>query len=180
MLIAKQKKEENIAEYLLYMWQIEDLIRANDLDLEKIEKNIIERFNQPDNVKKDIREWYEGLVDMMKSEGVTEKGHLQINKNVIIDLTDLHLRLLKSPKAVDYIGTYYNTLPFIVELRAKLEDKNVPEIETCLSALYGFLLLRIQNKDISGETQSAISQISSFLRQLSLKYKQEKDGGLDI
>lgn len=28
MITASQKRKENIAEYLLYMWQIEDLIRA--------------------------------------------------------------------------------------------------------------------------------------------------------
>lgn len=38
MFTATQRKKENIAEYLLYMWQIEDLIRANDLDMDKIEK----------------------------------------------------------------------------------------------------------------------------------------------
>ena len=31
MKIASQKRKENIAEYLLYMWQIEDIIRANGL-----------------------------------------------------------------------------------------------------------------------------------------------------
>ena len=34
MIIAKQKRKENISEYLLYMWQVEDLIRANHLDME--------------------------------------------------------------------------------------------------------------------------------------------------
>lgn len=180
MLIAKQKKEENIAEYLLYMWQVEDLIRANQLDIEKIRKNIVDQYDQPDSVKKEILDWYEGLIEMMKREGVTEKGHLQINKNIITDLTDLHLRLLKSPQQTDYITSYYKTLPFIVELRAKSGDKSSPELETCFSALYGFLMLRLQHKDISGETQAAISQISSFLRLLALKYKQERDGELEI
>lgn len=180
MLIAKQKKSENIAEYLLYMWQIEDIIRANKLDIKQIEQNIINKFDQPENIKKEMVEWYDGLIEMMRIEGVTENGHLQINKNVIIELTDLHLRLLKSPKEPEYIASYYKTLPFIVELRAKSEDKSYPEIETCFSALYGFLLLRLQQREISGETQSAVSQISSFLRQLSAKYKQEKDGKLDI
>ena len=32
MIIARQKRKENIAEYLLYMWQVEDLIRANKFD----------------------------------------------------------------------------------------------------------------------------------------------------
>jgi hypothetical protein len=180
MLIAKQKKEENIAEYLLYMWQIEDIIRANKFDITSIKQNIIDKFDQPENIKQEMVEWYEGLIEMMQYEHIKEKGHLQINKNVIIDLTDLHLRLLKSPQEPDYIASYYKTLPFIVELRAKSENKDIPEIETCLSALYGFLLLRLQGKEVSGETQAAISQISTFLRLLSTKYKLEKEGKLEL
>ncbi|SHE84033.1 DUF4924 family protein [Dysgonomonas macrotermitis] len=180
MLIAKQKKKENIAEYLLYMWQVEDLIRANKLDIELIKANVIEKFDQPDDVKKEMTDWYEGLIDMMRYEGVAEKGHLQINKNVIIDLTDFHLRLLKALSEPDYKAVYYKTLPFIVELRTKSEDKSIPELETCFSALYGYLLLRLQQKEVSGETQAAIAQISSLLRALSVKYKQEKDGELDL
>ena len=38
MIIASQKKKENIAEYLLYMWQIEDLIRVYKLDIDAIQK----------------------------------------------------------------------------------------------------------------------------------------------
>lgn len=180
MLIARQKKKENIAEYLLYMWQVEDIIRANGLDIELIKQNVINKFEQPDDLKKEMTDWYEGLIDMMKYENVKDLGHLQINKNVIIDLTDLHLRLLKSPKEPEYKAVYYKTLPFIVELRTKTEDKSIPELETCFSALYGFLLLRLQQKEVSGETQAAIAQISSFIRTLSAKYKQEKDGELDI
>lgn len=180
MLIAKKLKEENIAEYLLYMWQIEDIIRANKLDIDIIDKQIISGFEQPQNVKNEIREWYENLIDMMRREDVVEKGHLIINKNVISELTELHNRLLKSPQETEYTEAYYKTLPFIVELRSKTQDKNTPELETCLAALYGFLLMRLQKKDISGETQSALSQISSFLRLLSLKYKEYKVGKLDI
>ena len=39
--IARQLKEKNIAEYLIYMWQEEDLIRANHGELEEIEANVI-------------------------------------------------------------------------------------------------------------------------------------------
>ena len=180
MLIAKKLKEENIAEYLLYMWQIEDIIRANKLDIDIIDKQIISGFKQPQNVKNEIREWYENLIDMMRREDVMEKGHLIINKNVISELTELHNRLLKSLRETEYTEAYYKTLPFIVELRSKTQDKNTPELETCLAALYGFLLMRLQKKEISGETQSALSQISSFLRLLSLKYKEYKAGKLDI
>jgi hypothetical protein len=97
MIIARQKRKENIAEYLLYMWQVEDLIRANKFDMDSINRTVIAHYDQPEEVKKEIAQWYEELSEMMRSEGVMEKGHIQLNKNVIITLTDLHLRLLKSP-----------------------------------------------------------------------------------
>lgn len=180
MLIAKQKREENIAEYLLYMWQIEDIVRANNLDIDKIEENIISKYSQSEETKKEIKEWYLNLIEMMRREDVVKKGHLQINRNVIAVLSELHQELLSSTKHPDYNAMYYKTLPFIVELRAKGNDKNQSEIETCFDALYGFLLLKLQQKEVSGETQAAISQISSFLRLLSLKYKQEKTGTLEL
>lgn len=179
MFIAKKLKQENIAEYILYMWQIEDLIRANGLDIDKICASIIDQYDQPNNVKTEIREWYQGLIEMMRIEDVAEKGHLTINNNVILELTDLHNRLLKAPQETEYNSAYYKTLPFIVELRSK-SDKDIPEIETCFAALYGYLLMRLQKKEISGETQAAISQISSFLRLLSQKYKEEHTGVLDL
>ena len=117
---------------------------------------------------------------MMRSEGVKEKGHIQLNKNIIIQLTDLHLRLLKSPKETLYHATYYQTLPFIVELRSKSGGADVPELETCFAALYGYLLLKMQQKEISEETMTAIKQISGFLALLSEKYKQEKEGKLEL
>lgn len=180
MLIAKKLKEENISEYLLYMWQVEDMIRANGLDIDRIDNLIVSQYDQSEDLKKEIREWYENLIDMMLREGIGEKDHLIINKNVISELTDLHNRLLKASGEQDYSATYYKTLPFIVELRAKSPEKDIPELETCFSALYGYLLMRLQKRDVSGETQAAISQISSFLRLLSQKYKDEKGGRLDI
>lgn len=165
------KKQDNIAEYLLFMWQTEDLLRAYGLDIERVWQHLIEPLQKSDEEKKDIRDWYEGLIMMMKAEGVQETGHLQINKNIIIDLTDAHLRLLKEPQESAYITTYYKTLPYIVELRAKSVQTDVPELETCFTALYGYLLLKMQNKEITRETQSAVEQITKLLALLSEKYK---------
>ena len=152
MIIARRKRKENIAEYLLYMWQVEDLIRANNFDMDSIRRTVVDRYDQPDDIKEEIAKWYEELIEMMRSEGVMEKGHIQLNKNVIIALTDLHLRLLKSPKEMVYGAAYYKTLPFIVQLRAKSGGEDLPELETCFNAIYGFLMLKMQGKEISPET----------------------------
>lgn len=180
MIIAQQKRKDNICEYLLYMWQVEDLIRANHFDMDEIRRNVIEKYQQPDEVKEKIAVWYEELIDMMRSEGVMESGHIQLNKNVIITLTDLHLRLLKAPKEMVYGATYYKTLPYIVQLRAKSGGNDLPEIETCFTALYGFLLLRMQGKEVSTQTMEGLKQISSFLAMLAEKYRADMNGELDL
>lgn len=183
MLIALAKRKENIAEYLLYMWQVEDLIRACQLDDDKMEP-MVERFKTVNGVDEkqlcDIREWYHQLRDMMLQEGKRESGHLQINENIMIDLTDLHLRLLKNGQDAIYTSAFYSTLPIIIELRAKQGNDKVGELETCFMALYGILMLRLQNKEISQDTLTAIHQVSKFLAQLSEKYKLWKSGELKL
>lgn len=179
MITASEKKRENIAEYLLYMWQIEDLIRAYKLDIDKIQENIIDKYSDLDESRrKEMREWYESLIDMMRREGVVEKGHLQLNKNVIIALDDLNQRLLSDSKFASYSAQFYHTLPIIVELRAKAGENKSGEIETCFNALYGILMLRLQGKEISEETKQAAAQISKFLALLSHYYKQDYNNEL--
>lgn len=178
MYIASQKRKENIAEYLLYMWQIEDIIRANGLDLDKITVNIIDRYGLDDTQKKEMSEWYESLIDMMRRENVQKSGHLQLNKNIIIQLDDLHHALLKDPKFAEYTAEFYKTLPFIVELRAKQGDDKLDEIETCFTALYGTLMLRLQGKEISADTQKALTQISRFIAMLAHYYKLDQENKL--
>ena len=179
MITASQKKRENIAEYLLYMWQIEDLIRANGLDIDKIQENIIDRYTSlSDQQKKEMREWYESLIDMMRREDVAKTGHLQLNRNVIIDLEDLHRRLMADPKFASYNVQFYHTLPFIVELRAKAGENKTGETETCFNALYGVLMLKLQGKEISQETLDAVAQISKFLALLSHYYKKDYNNEL--
>ena len=77
-------KQDNIAEYLLFMWQTEDILRAYELDLDKIEQSIINTAYQTEEERKKARDWYEGLILMMKAEGLQKEGHLQINKNIVI------------------------------------------------------------------------------------------------
>ena len=180
MYISRQLKQKNIAEYLLYMWQIEDLIRANGFDMGKIRKIVIDPYPVSDEEKKELTQWYEDLIQMMHDEGVMEKGHLQINRNIIIWMTDLHLRLLRSPKFPYYSAAYYKALPFIVELRAKGADKDEPELETCFEARYGVLMLRLQKKEVTEATQKAIKVIGDLLAMLAGYYIKDKKGELDF
>lgn len=172
MFTASEKRKQNIAEYLLYMWQIEDIIRANGLDIDRIKANVIDRYEGlSDEQRRQMTEWYESLIDMMRREGIAEKGHLQLNRNVIVQLVDLHQALLRDPQFAEYTAEFYRTLPYIVELRAKSGDERPGEIEACFNALYGMLMLRLQGKEISEPTRQAIAQISKFIAILAHNFK---------
>lgn len=178
MIIASQKRKENIAEYLIYMWQIEDIIRANGLDIDKIKENVIDRFDLDEAQRREMVEWYESLIDMMRREDVVTSGHLQINKNVIVQLVQLHRALLADPRFAEYSAEFYKTLPFIVELRAKAGDNPAGEIETCFNALYGMLMMRLQSKEITPATANAVAQISRFIALLSHYFKLDDEDRL--
>lgn len=197
MFVAKKLRKESIAEYLLYMWQVEDIIRAFGCSLPVIEKNYISKFNYSDDQKAEEADWYGNLIRVMNAEGKREQGHLDINSVVMSDLIDLHNHLLKSNKYPFYNAEYYKVLPFIVEVRsknkraeAKMEEEgsteaplieaneNESEIETCFDVLYGIMLLRLQKKPITPETEHAVKEITTFIGMLSDYYKKDKEEGL--
>lgn len=177
MFIAQELRKKSIAEYLLYMWQVEDIIRVYGCSLSRIRREYIEQFDYDDEQKEDLADWYGNLVTMMNQEGKREHGHLQINQIVLQDMAELNSQLLNSTKFPFYNAEYYKVLPFIVELRNK-GDKEVGEIETCMNALYGTMLLRLQKKDITPNTEHAIKEITTFIGMLSDYYIKDKTEGL--
>jgi len=180
MLIARQKKQENIAEYVIYMFQIEDLMRAFDLDFEKVKKNIISQFSQSEEVMKEINYWYDNIICLMKNEKIEKKGHLQEIENVIDDLNDLHLQLLRSPLHPDYKIAYQEAAPVIGQSIVLTKKQGASEIEVCFEMMYMILLLKLQKKEISKDTEFAVGKISRLLAVLSEKYKKYEADDIDF
>lgn len=174
MFISQELRKTNIAEYLLYMWQVEDIIRAYGCNITLLRRDYISRFEYTEEQKEELIDWYGNLVRMINQEGCREGGHLQINKIVLQQLSELNAELLASPKFPFYSAEYYKVLPFIVELRNK-GSKDVGEVETCLNALYGTMMLRLQNKEISQNTANAVKEMSVFIGMLSDYYFKEKE-----
>lgn len=179
MYISQELRQKSIAEYLLYMWQVEDIIRAYDCSLTRLRREYIAQFDYDDEQRDELTDWYGNLVTMMNGEGKRESGHLQINQIVVQQLAELHAQLLASTKFPFYTAQYYKVLPFIVELRNR-GDKNQNEIETCLNALYGTMMLRLQKREISPDTKHAIDEITTFIGLLSDYYLKDKEEGLEF
>ena len=180
MYISQELRKKNIAEYLLYMWQVEDIIRAYDCSLGRLRREYIAQFDYSDEQKEEMTDWMGDLVRMMNQEGCRERGHLQINRVVMQQLVELNAELLESTKFPFYTSEFYKVLPFIVELRQKKGEEDVPEIETCFNALYGTMMLRLQKKEISPETQHAIKEITTLVGMLSDYYQKDRQGELEL
>ncbi len=177
MYIAKQLKDTNICEYLLYMWQLEDILRAYALDEDRLAAEYAARF--PEDQRINEAQWLANLCRMMREENVQEKGHLQMNKGTLILLNDLHNELLNSSKHPFYAATYQRVLPSIVEIRRR-GDADRGELENCFDALYGVMLLKMQHKEVSQQTETALQPIKQMLAMLAEAYKKDKEGTLEL
>ncbi len=180
MIVARQKKKENIIEYILYMWQIEDLIRANNMDLSLIDKNIISSYQQDEDTILEIRDWWNNLMEMMRLENKVEKGHLQININILNDVNRLHINLLKTPNEVAYQHLYNSVAATIQEFDNKSGNNLDNDVEICLTAIYSSFLMKLKGQDVSEQTSLAIKSFSKLLNVLAKRYKDDQEGKLSF
>jgi hypothetical protein len=179
MLVAKQKRKENIAEYILYLYQVEDLIRAFQLDIDLIQEKLISNYQVDEKTSDEITDWYNNLVVMMEKEGINEKGHLQFITNLIGDINEFHLKLMKEESEKVYIQTYKSIAGVLTELKQK-NTAAENDIQLALDTIYGFLMLKLKKAEISEGTTLAIKQLSQWLANLSKLYKEFEEGKLDL
>lgn len=172
MLIAQGLRKTNIAEYILYLWQVEDLLRACSFNPETINQQLVERFKADEAASKEIAAWYNNLAVMMEKEHVREKGHLQVIVNLVNDLNEFHLKMLEIQKDQEYVRLYQMNQKAIEEImkRSGIDSEN--EVEACMNALYGFLLLKLKNAEITDSTRMTVEGFGKMIGHLSTRYIQ--------
>jgi len=111
---------------------------------------------------------------------VQKDGHLQLNKNIIIELDDLHATIIRSGKDAGYAAKFYHVLPFISQLRSQQDNPHISDVELCFNFQYGIMMLRMKKTDISPETLQAQTEISKFMVLLAKNYQLYKAGELDL
>jgi len=180
MLIAREKKKSNVAEYILYMWQIEDIIRSFGFSAEKIKQGIVDRYDQPAQIKGEIMQWYLSLIKMMQDEGIIQSGHLIFLVHKVNELNDFHHLLLLSDRQTQYQELYKEAKPNIDALAEKGNPVERNEIDICLTGLYGLLMLKLQQKPISEETQNSLRTVSILMAHLADFYRKYENGEIDL
>lgn len=171
MIIANLKKQENIIEYIIYMRQIQDILRANNFNIDNIEKLIISNYDVPEITKTEIKNWYSNLIVEMREQMLETSGDLLSIKSIIEKLETLNATLLKNPTEYKHKELYRWAEPNIAEYRkiAKIED-NVKDVEICINAVQSLLLLRLKKQPISEDTAHAMQTFSNLLANLALHW----------
>ena len=178
MQVAQKTLKNNIAEHVLYMFQIEDLIRANNFDIDTITNTILAPQIKDEKLLKSYQDWYKDLIKRMKREGVTEKGHLSEINEVLMELLMLHDTLLNILKEKKYAEVYEKALPALKDFQQKSNSANINIIEAAFNALYSKIILGLKGQKFTPATEEAFKSISNLVAHLAAYYKKMKDGKL--
>lgn len=178
MFISAQKKEENIAEYVLYMWQIEDVVRACNFKIESIKEFIIDKQELSDSDREKLSNWYKDIAQKMQLQGIEKTGHLHQVNEVVTEMAALHNSLITYYKDEKYASVYAGAENYLEEFKKVSNNPNASSIEVFFNALYAKLILKLQGKDISSSTDEAFTAFTNVLAYLSAKYKKMKLGEL--
>lgn len=179
MIIAEEKRQNNISEYILYMWQIEDTIRALELDFDKITDVLVDNYKVSDEQREQISAWFSNLVLMMKKEQKITTGHLQFLENLVNDLNQFHLAILNEQADSGYISLYNEIKPDLELVRQKSGKKH-HDIEVALNTLYILLMLKMKNQEVKEDTQKAVWKFGNFMGYLSKLFKAFEQGNFTL
>jgi len=181
MIIARKKRRENIAEYILYLWQLEDLLRALEGDPEKVYSTLVEPHqNLTEQQKQDIFAWYMDMVNLMAIEAKAEHGHGEHTIHLINDLNDLHLHLLKSPAGKEYAPLFAKLAPELETLRSKLGKAEMNDVELAFRALYSVMLYRIKGDQNQEYISGVIDLVSPVVAKLAQIFHAAERGEIDL
>ena len=149
-----KNKRENIAEYILYLWQLEDYLRA---------------FPEMAEGNDELTD----ILRMMHADDVMDGGHIQLAQIALKELEMLSDDILT--QEATYRAAMIRITPALNLLKARTDRPTMSNIEACLVLLYQIMMLRLQKRPISAETQEVQQQATNLLQYLSKTYYKQAD-----
>ena len=181
MDIAQAKRKENIAEYILYLWQLEDLLRALQFSPEAIYSQLVAPREVDEEQKHIYLLWYMDIVNLLRKEDKEESGHLEHTLHLIADMHNLHLQLMHNPIGEHYRSTFARLLPQLPQLRTMIKKEEISDTEICFRALYAAMLYRIKGDAKRAEAiKDTIELVSPVVAELADMYRKVEQGEVDL
>lgn len=170
--IAEKKKAKNIGEFIIYMYQMEDLLRAYQFNMQEVKQYVISHYPISDEEKEETFQWFSGLTDSMANENIKDGGHLKSVQQMVDLLAKLHWQLLKTNNT--YFNIYQKAKPHIIQMVLETgENSPGNEIQICLNAVYGLLLAKLHGREIPKDMVAATEIFGDVLSYLNYAYFEE-------
>lgn len=175
MLLADKKKQENISQYIIYLYQTELLIRNFEFDIDRIKLEIVDKIPaetlDAEAKTKEIN-WYADIINSMKAEGIEKEGHLSAVQEEVQRLSDLNLKLLSENQ--DYQFVFNAARPAIRQNVIASEGLVSDPIQACLNGVFGLLIARMKDQQVTEETMNQIEHFGNVLSFLSHELSSSK------
>jgi len=154
------------------MYKTEDLLRAFEFDIEQVDRYMIVHLPLKEDEKAKEKEWYKEIIERMTSTDGMISGHLKEVQDIVTDLEDLHGNLKNTdPEYQELISRARNDLDQYLKIA---NDNDMGEVQLCLNAVYGYLLLKLENKPIFDSQKETVEKFGAVLAYLSFKYRDQK------
>jgi len=172
---ASEKRHQHVVEYLLYEWQMEDLVRAVGFDLGGLRVHLSSAY-EGDRLEAELT-WFADLMRDLKRENKLSSGHRMALDELMVELTYLHRTLLDVLKDGEYQSVVDAAQPHLSAMEARGEAGK-SEVESMLVALYGWLVLRMSGKTVTAKTQESLDLIRDWANLLAARYIKMRAGEL--
>lgn len=180
MLTAQHKKQENIVEYLLYMYCLEDMIRGLACDENRVLKELVPSIVPNASFIPSYERWYSAFCQELINSGKKSRGHLSELEEIATELVFLHQTLTVVRPDQKYHGLFSAAEASILEFSQKSGMENHHPVLIGIHAMHMKLQLKLRGKEISSETEVAFDAMRIMLAYLAVEYKKMKSGSWDI
>lgn len=187
MYIAIEKRRENIAEYILYLWQLEDLLRALQFSPEAVFSQLVAPRELDGDKQLALHQWYIEIARLIVDEGKSVSGHLDHTMHLIADLQNLHLQLLELPAGERYRELFARLEPELPRLRQvmegseRLDAAQMSDMEICFRALYAVMLYRMKGgQGAAGAVEDVLEIVSPVIAELAGIHRRVEQGEIDL
>ena len=169
MIPAEVKKRENIAEYIVHMYQTEDLISNYEFNLDDILEFVIKHMSKDENELKELLLWYAGLIEQMKLENLPVPGRrLSSTQQYVDKLGQLHHSSLLNSNEYKEI---FKKAEEDISMQMKLAGGQITDpVQICLNAIYGKLIINLNGKKLPTEHELLVEKFGKVLAYLAKQY----------
>ena len=152
MTVAAQKKRSHIVDYLLFTWQMEDLVRAAQFQPRLLEEWAENQANSEGTDPVEESKWLLALAEDMRRSGAEEKGHAGSVKDAMAELAHLHELLLGTLNDARYREAFNEAEPYLKDLGEKSPNEVHPVEQLALALAQCSALTHLDWASIKSET----------------------------